>query len=279
MVSVWAQALRDTVASTKPVRTTGGAQSPKDHLIMNTSSRFAQRYGAPQRVTRTCSTPGCGRTAPKGHVDRCHTCTGRLRRFGHPLQTLPASYDLDTAIRRMETQRASVSNVFDFPALEHRWQETVDVCRGNAEPSYRTSGRFTHNKWDTAAAAIIRDVGEALPFTRIFDSAGAMHLLQIERGAFRSDAALEFCTLEALRRAANIGRFVTEMRESNGTIRRSFRKEVDKNTRAAAAKLIRMGIGVAALALAKREAARADKERVTRASYWQAVQAIEAAPV
>ena len=43
--------------------------------------------------------------------------------------------------------------------------------------------------------------------------------------------------------------------------------------------MIRLGLGVAAQALAKREAARADKERATRASYWQAVQAIEAAPV
>jgi hypothetical protein len=246
---------------------------------MNTSSRFAQRYGAPQRITRSCSTPGCGKTAPRGHVDRCHTCAGRLRRFGHPLQTLPASYDLDTAIRRMETQPASVSNLFDFPALERRWQETVGTCRGNAEPSYRTQGRFTHNKYETAASAIIRDIGEALTFTRAFDLVAALHLLQIERGAFRTEEALEFCTVEALRRAAGIGRFITEMREAKGTIRRSFRKEVDKNTRAAAAKLIRMGIGVAALALAKREAARADKERATRASYWQAVQAIEAAPV
>ena len=32
---------------------------------MNTSSRFAQRYGAPQRITRSCSTPGCGKTAPE----------------------------------------------------------------------------------------------------------------------------------------------------------------------------------------------------------------------
>ena len=166
-----------------------------------------------------------------------------------------------------------------FPALERRWQETVGTCRGNAEPSYRTQGRFTHNKYETAASAIIRDIGEALTFTRAFDLVAALHLLQIERGAFRTEEALEFCTVEALRRTAGIGRFITEMREAKGTIRRSFRKEVDKNTRAAAAKLIRVGIGVAALALAKREAARADKERATRASYWQAVQAIEAAPV
>ena len=242
---------------------------------MNTSSRFAQRYGAPQRITRTCSTPGCGRTAPKGHVDRCHTCTGRLRRFGHPLQTLPAHYDLDTAIRRMETQRASVSNVFDFPALERRWQETVDTCRGNAEPSYRTQGRFTHNKYETAASAIIRDIGEALTLTRAFDLVAALHLLQIERGAFRTEEALEFCTVEALRRAAGIGRFITEMRESNGTIRRSFRQEVSRGTRQAAGKMIRLGLGVAAQALAKKESKRADEAKAVRTNYWQAVAAIE----
>ena len=84
--------------------------------------------------------------------------------------------------------------------------------------------------------------------------------------------------MEALRRVAGIGRFITEMRESNGTIRRSFRQEVSRGTRQAAGKMIRLGLGGAAQALAKREAARADKERVTRANYWQAVQAIEAAP-
>ena len=236
-------------------------------------TRFAARYA--QAPTRTCSTEGCSRTAAR-IAGRCHVCASRVRRFGHPLQLLPTSYDIDTAIRRMETQRASVSNVFDFPALERRWQETVDVCRGNAEPSYRTQGRFTHNKYETAASAIIRDIGEALTFTRAFDLVAALHLLQIERGAFRTEEALEFCTLEALRRAAGIGRFITEMRESNGTIRRSFRQEVSRGTRQAAGKMIRLGLGVAAQALAQREAKRADRERETWTAYWQAVQAIAA---
>jgi hypothetical protein len=103
----------------------------------------------------------------------------------------------------------------------------------------------------------------------------ALHLLQIERGAFRTEEALEFCTVEALRRAAGIGRFITEMRESNGTIRRSFRQEVSRGTRQAAGKMIRLGLGVAAQALAKKESKRADEAKAVRTNYWQAVAAIE----
>ena len=66
------------------------------------------------------------------------------------------------------------------------------------------------------------------------------------------------------------------MRESNGTIRRSFRQEVSRGTRQAAGKMIRLGLGGAAQALAQREAKKADRERETRTAYWQAVQAIAA---
>jgi hypothetical protein len=207
----------------------------------------------------------------------CGTCSARQRRFGHALQTLPTSYDLDTAVRRMETQRASLK-LLKVEVLERRWQEMVAECRGQAEPSYRTSGRFTHNKWDTDASRIIRDMGEGLSFTRAFDLLGALHLISIERpGFFKSDEAFACSTVEVLRRAANIGRFVTEMRESNGTIRRSFRQEVPRNSRLATAKLLHMGAGVAAAALAKLEAAKAEKAKATRGDFWATVAALEAA--
>jgi hypothetical protein len=279
MVSVWPHSQRDTVASTKPVRITGGKRL-KDHPMPTANrfqapGRFAQRYSN-QTHTRTCIVEGCSRTTQQVS-GRCGTCTARLRRFGHPLQTLPTSYDLDTAVRRMETQRASLK-LLDVAALERRWQEMVTECRGQAEPSYRTSGRFTHNKWDTDASRIIRDMGEGLSFTRAFDLIGALHLIAIERpGFFKSDEAFACSTVEVLRRAANIGRFVTEMRESNGTIRRSFRQEVPRNSRLATAKLLHMGAGVAAAALAKLEAAKAEKAKATRGDFWATVAALESA--
>jgi hypothetical protein len=241
---------------------------------MTTANRFTTRAGT--LYTRQCSTPTCSNTTAT-MSGRCGKCVARLRRFGHPLQTLPTSYDLDTAVRRMETQRASLK-LLDVAALERRWQEMVTDCRGQAEPSYRTSGRFTHNKWDTDASRIIRDMGEGLSFTHAFDLLGALHLIAVERpGFFKSDEAFACSTVEVLRRAANIGRFVTEMRESNGTIQRSFRKEVPSNARLATAKLLHMGAGVAAEALAKREVGKAEKTKAIRSDYWATVAAIESA--
>jgi hypothetical protein len=240
-------------------------------------STFTARYSG-QTYTRTCSTEGCSNTTAT-MSGRCGKCVARLRRFGHPLQTLPTSYDLDTAVRRMETQRASLK-LLDVAALERRWQEMVTECRGQAEPSYRTSGRFTHNKWDTDASRIVRDMGEGLSFTRAFDLIGALHLISIERpGFFRSEEAFACSVVEVLRRTANIGRFVTEMRESNGTIRRSFRKEVPRNARLATAKLLQLGAGAAAQALAKREVVKAEKAKAVRSEYWATVASIEQATV
>jgi hypothetical protein len=244
-------------------------------------STFTRRHGD-RLYTRTCSTDGCARTTQQMN-GRCGTCTARLRRFGHPLQTLPTSYDIDTYVRRMETQRARLK-LLDVAKLERRWEETVTECRGQAEPSYRTSGRFTHNKWDTEASRLIRDIGEALSFTRAFDLIGALHLIAIERPLFfksdssgANDEAFACSSVEVLRRAANIGRFVTEMRESNGTIRRSFRKEVPRNARLAAAKFIHLGLGAAAKAMAKREAAREEQAKAVRSDYWATVRALESA--
>ena len=177
---------------------------------MPTTNRFQARYSG-QTHTRQCSVESCSNTTEQLN-GKCGTCTAGLRRFGHPLQTLPASYDIDTAVRRMETQRASLK-LLDVEALERRWQQMVTDCRGQAEPSYRTSGRFTHNKWDADASRLIRDMGEALSFTRAFDLLGALHLVAIERpGFFKSDEAFACCVVEVLRRASDIGRFVTEMR-------------------------------------------------------------------
>ena len=64
------------------------------------------------------------------------------------------------------------------------------------------------------------------------------------------------------------------MHNQNGTIARSYRREMSKNSRLAAASLLNVGLGAAAQALAKRESARADQERATRSAYFNTVQAI-----
>lgn len=66
------------------------------------NSRVYLRYGT--QPTRLCAVSGCNREADKiGPM--CSRCRHRAARFGHPSQTLPASYELDTYVRRMEIAR------------------------------------------------------------------------------------------------------------------------------------------------------------------------------
>jgi hypothetical protein len=233
-------------------------------------TRFTQRYA--NAPIRECSTPGCHRTATS-LSPRCYTCAGRLRRFGHPEQRLPHSLELDGYIRRAEGARGRIKHLLQDGALEARWANVVSDCRANAEPSYRQSGRFTHNKHATQAAALVRDIAENTAFLRALDLMTAFHLMNLET-RFRSPEAFACSTVELMRRAANVGRFITEQRESNGTIRRSFRKEVSKEVRLEAARLLELGLGAAARELAKLEHTRAAREAATQRAAYNSIQSI-----
>ncbi len=69
------------------------------------------------------------------------------------------------------------------------------------------------------------------------------------------------------------------MNAHNGTVAHSYRREVSRNTRLAAARYLMVGLGAAAVALARREAKRAENERATRADYYRAIEAIESEAV
>ena len=238
------------------------------------TSRFLARY-SDRLNTHTCSTEGCSRTA-RTMSGRCSACTHRMRRFGHPLQALPSTAELDKYVRRLEEARGRLK-LLDIEALERRWTELVADCRGRATPTFKDQKVLTYNGWEREASALIRDISESISFTRALDLLGAIHLMQIERGAFRSDEALACCTVELMRRAANVGTKVVSMNAHNGTISNSYRREMSRNTRLAAARLLNVGLGAAAVALAKREAKRADETKATRTDYWAAVAAIEQA--
>ncbi len=238
------------------------------------TSRFTGRYGHTQ-PTRTCSTPGCSGTA-RNMSGRCHTCSGHLRRFGHPLQTLPTTAGLDKFIRRMEEARGRLKHL-DLAALEARWTTLVDDCRAMATPSYKDSHILSYNGWTREAAQLIRDVSEAIPFTRVLDLLGAIHLMQIERHTFKSDEALACSTVELLRRTSRVSCRVVAMNNTNGTIARSYRREMGKESRLACAKMLTVALGSAAQALAKRESKRADEAKAVQSDYWAAVHAIEQA--
>jgi len=120
-----------------------------------TTSRFQARYSG-QTYTRQCSTSGCSGTT-KAMSGRCHTCSARLRRLGHPLQTLPTTPDLDKFIRRMEEARGRLKNL-DLAALEARWTTLVDDCRAMATPSYKDHHILSYTGWDREAAQLILDL-------------------------------------------------------------------------------------------------------------------------
>jgi regulator of PEP synthase PpsR (kinase-PPPase family) len=85
------------------------------------------------------------------------------------------------------------------------------------------------------------------------------------------------CTVELLRRTSRVSCKVVAMNNTNGTIARSYRREMGKESRLACAKMLTVALGSAAQALAKREAARAGEVKAVRADYWATVAAIEAA--
>jgi hypothetical protein len=251
------------------VRITRRASAPRKP----TMPRLYDRYGHTQPA-RTCSTPSCSGTT-KTISGRCHTCAAHLRRLGHPLQTLPTTTELDKFIRRMEEARGRLK-MLDLKALEARWTVLVDDCRAKATPTYKDRGVLAYNGHEREAAQLIRDISEVIPFTRALDLLGAIHLMQIDNRTFKSDEAFSCSTVELMRRTSRVGCKVVAMSNHNGTITRSYRREMGKESRLACAKMLMVALGSAAQALATRESKRADQERATRSSYFTAVAAIAA---
>jgi hypothetical protein len=238
-------------------------------------SAFTARYGRTQ-PTRTCSTEGCSGTAA-GICTRCYKCANNFRRFGHELQTLPSTAELDKFVRRMEEQRGRLK-LLDLSALEARWVVLVDDCRARATPTYKDQKVLSYNGWEREASALIRDISESISFTRALDLLGAIHLMNIERpGVFKSDDGLACCTVELFRRTSRVGCKVMAMNAHNGTIQKSYRREVSRNSRLATARLLNVGLGSAATALAKRAAKQEEEAKAVRDSYWETVRALEAA--
>jgi hypothetical protein len=237
--------------------------------------RLYDRYGHTQPA-RTCSTPACSGTT-KAINGRCHTCAARLRRFGDCLQTLPSTTELDKFIRRIEEARGRLKTL-DIAALEARWTALISDCRARATPAYKDHHILSYSGWEREASQLIRDISEAIPFTRALDLLGAIQLMAIERqGFFKSDEAFSCCVVELLRRTSRVSCQVVAMNNTNGTIARSYRRELGKNSRLACAKMLNVALGSAAQALAKRESKRADETKAVQANYWATVAAIEAA--
>jgi|HubBroStandDraft_6_1064221.scaffolds.fasta_scaffold188698_4 hypothetical protein len=68
------------------------------------------------------------------------------------------------------------------------------------------------------------------------------------------------------------------MNNASGTIARSYRRELGKDSRLACAKMLMVALGAAAQALATRESKRADEAKAVQSDYWATVAAIERAP-
>jgi hypothetical protein len=101
--------------------------------------------------------------------------------------------------------------------------------------------------------------------------------MQIENRTFKSDEAFSCSTVELMRRTSRVGCKVVAMSNHNGTITRSYRREMGKESRLACAKMLMVALGSAAQALAKREYKRTDETKAVQADYWASVRAIEAA--
>jgi hypothetical protein len=244
-------------------------------------STFSTRHGD-RLYTRECSTPTCPNTTTAMN-GMCWTCIGHLRRFGHPQQTLPTTAELDKFIRAAEEQRGRLKHL-DLEALEARWVSLVDDCRARATPSYKDQKVLSYNGWEREASALIRDIAESITFTRALDLLTGLLLMNLQRPhAFKSDSsgsnedALACSMVELMRRAAHVGSKVVAMNTANGTIARSYRRELSRNSRLACARLLMVGLGAAAAALAKRASQQEAESKRVSASYYDVVRSLASA--
>jgi hypothetical protein len=240
---------------------------------MTTTNRYTARYASAPR--RPCSTPSCNREAAPGSISsRCHRCGNNVCRYAHPLQSMPMEAEFSTYIRRAQEARGSLK-ALDLAALKAHWDDLAATARGEATATYTGQRRLTYNKTHREACGIIRDLSEALSFTRILDLATACHLHQRDRPhAYMSEDSFRCVMVEQMRRAGHIGRHIVEMREDHGTIRRSYRNSILKATRLEVARLILTGVGQAAAALAKLAHTKAEREKATQRAYYNTVSAI-----
>jgi hypothetical protein len=193
-------------------------------------------------------------------------------------QTISRQKALALSLRRdndhiAATAKMAILIVAAFPSRLSRYND----ARAKATPSYKDKGTLSYTGWEREAAQLIRDVSDVIPFTRALDLLGAIHLMQIERHTFKTEESMACCTVELLRRTSRVSCKVVAMNNTNGTIARSYRREMGKESRLACAKMLTVALGSAAQALAKREAARAGEVKAVRADYWATVAAIEAA--
>lgn len=239
------------------------------------TGRFAQRYSS-QTSARICSTEGCSNTTRQMN-GTCGTCSGRLRRFGHPLQTLPTTSELDRYIRAIEEQVGRLPRL-NIEALKARWEDVVSECRARAMPSYKDKRTMTYNGWDREGAQMVRDVSEAVTFERVLGIVGAIHLLNLDRpGFFRTEESFKCSMIEMVRRTSRISCKVVAMSASRGTISCSWRRELSKNSRLAAFNYLMAGVGLAALKLAEIEHGRKAREQANKEAYYRAIGAMDTA--
>jgi hypothetical protein len=244
-----------------------------------TTSRFQARYVGDHTPARPCSTSGCPNPTRSKLSGLCDRCRGRLRRLGHAEQSVPDGHRMVELCRRMETQRGSLRMPQHFKALEAQWSQVIATLAGIATPTYGNQKRLTHNKWETEAAAMLRDVFEQMTLTRALDLLGALMLLRLERpDFFRSDEAFRCTVIEMFRRETLYGRHIVSVDEETGGIR-SYRRDVSRQTRNSAFGFLYSAIGAAAQALATREHKRATEEASLKQSYYTAVEALAEAPM
>jgi hypothetical protein len=82
--------------------------------------------------------------------------------------------------------------------------------------------------------------------------------------------------VELLRRTSRVNCKVVAMNNENGSISTSYRREMSRPSRLAAARMLMVALGGACSALALRRSKRAAQERETRASYYAVVNSIAA---
>lgn len=220
-----------------------------------------------ERRGQPCRNPSCNRTINiKGAwLGYCGRCAQAYRRHGHVTATVVRVAELAPYLKLVRNVRKRNPGI-DWTALHFRWSTVVDYCRSEANRS------GVYIAYERKTAQIIVQIADAVEPDRLIDLTAAMYMLQeFHPSRFRTDDVFDFALGHVLRREAGAGRrFKSRM---DGTTKMHYR-EMGRRARRRLGELIRKGLGVIGVHIARLELQRLTANADQEGRFKQTIAAI-----
>ena len=216
-----------------------------------------------ERRGQPCRNPNCNRTIKMrgAWLGYCARCSNAYRRHGHVSATGVRVAELTPYLKLVREVRKRNPGI-DWSVLHARWRVVVDYCRHEAT----RSGVYIAP--ERKAAQLVTQIADAVDADRLIDLTAAVYMLQeFQPSRFKTDDCFDFALAHVLRREAGAGRRFTN--KFDGMMKSHYR-EMGRSTRRRVGELIRKGLGLVGLHIArlerKRLTVRADQEATFKAT-------------